>query len=494
MNDKTKNYYTMKQVCFLMVLIVAGMVRLPAQSNKMVEITGKCDFLKDGDSVRLTIEKYGSPLWSGQDPRQRYDKSYTSRVIGNVFKFKFPTYKYPTKTQIIFEEKNTNRSIFHNLIEEGDNININVSGGNISYSGNGSEKWEIKRALDSIDKIFTQYYHPLEIKEAVLNLRRIDTITTMKLRYLNENGSVLSNNAIIAMKANILGEWLAKEELYLARWLEEDSTKVIILKEIADAGYNANIFTDEVNIMISQHPDKLQYIDVFTNALIAKYSFDSCIVVGKPFRLDKCYHFFSTNYNGPIRDRIVFNLLYTRRILPIDISGYVKDAVAYMTNKELKNVLTDYLASRGQGATAYDFSLPDVNGRIHRLSDYRGKVVFIDFWTTFCGNCIAVAPYLAKIEEYFKDKPVAFISINCDPQKNLWLKSLKSGKYASQDIVNVFTEGQGEKHTVVKEYEIGAYPTLLLVDKSGKIMPVPVDPRNDDGKNITELINHAINQ
>lgn len=69
--------------------------------------------------------------------------------------------------------------------------------------------------------------------------------------------------------------------------------------------------------------------------------------------------------------------------------------------------------SPSQGVKAYDFTFTDVNGKIHHLSDYRGKVVIVQFFGTYCPPCRAEIPVLNQIYKDYKGK-VVVIGLSVD--------------------------------------------------------------------------------
>jgi thiol-disulfide isomerase/thioredoxin len=114
-------------------------------------------------------------------------------------------------------------------------------------------------------------------------------------------------------------------------------------------------------------------------------------------------------------------------------------------------------------ATAADFILQDLNGRNVRLADYRGKVVLIDFWATWCPPCRAAIPSLEKMHTTYKDKGLAVLAISMD-----------NGDWES---VKSFLKFYGVTYTVLKgtddvqvKYAVRTIPMSVLVGRNGNIV------------------------
>lgn len=92
------------------------------------------------------------------------------------------------------------------------------------------------------------------------------------------------------------------------------------------------------------------------------------------------------------------------------------------------------------GQPAFDFTMEDVQGGIHKLSDFKGKIIYLDLWATWCGPCIAESPAFEALAEKYKDKEVEFVAVSTDTQKSAWLEYLsahdkKLTQYNSTDRV-----------------------------------------------------------
>lgn len=141
------------------------------------------------------------------------------------------------------------------------------------------------------------------------------------------------------------------------------------------------------------------------------------------------------------------------------------------------------------GKPAPDFEMADVNGRKCRLSDLKGKFLFIDFWATWCAPCRDEIPYMAKLQEHFAgDARIALVSISVDANVKTWKDFLAKEKPAwAQYVVDAENNG-----ILDKEYRIFGIPHFMLLDPEGRFVQYsfarPSDPR------CAELIEQAMNQ
>ena len=117
------------------------------------------------------------------------------------------------------------------------------------------------------------------------------------------------------------------------------------------------------------------------------------------------------------------------------------------------------------GKSSYNFSLPDRNGKMVSMKDFRGKVIFIDVWATWCGPCRAQIPFLKEIEEDYKDnKNIVFAGISIDKLKDRqkWIQFVEKEKLPGIQLLDDFGKSFAQK------YGLSPIPRFLLIDKEGR--------------------------
>jgi len=134
---------------------------------------------------------------------------------------------------------------------------------------------------------------------------------------------------------------------------------------------------------------------------------------------------------------------------------------------------------------APDFTLKDADGKTVHLSDYKGKVVLLDFWATWCGPCKVEIPWFMEFEQQFKDKGFAVLGVSMDEDGWTVIKPYIQQLKVNYRIV-LGTDQVGEAYGGVD-----SLPTTFLIDRQGKIASthVGLSGGKDDFKNdITNLL------
>ncbi len=128
------------------------------------------------------------------------------------------------------------------------------------------------------------------------------------------------------------------------------------------------------------------------------------------------------------------------------------------------------------GKPAPDFTCADADSNFVSLKDLKGKLVYIDFWATWCGPCQQEAPHYQKLQKEYKGKEITFVSISIDEDKGSWLKFLEKEKPECVSLI----ANNGWNADVAKAYQVQGIPTFVLIDKDGKIItcsaPRPSSP------------------
>ena len=132
------------------------------------------------------------------------------------------------------------------------------------------------------------------------------------------------------------------------------------------------------------------------------------------------------------------------------------------------------IVSLSPGAKAPAFELEDSEGKIRKLSDYRGQVVLLDFWATWCGPCKAKMPKIQELHENYKDKGLKVISI------------LTSDK-GHEQIAKEYLDRKGYTFSLLhgnddlaNTYKIKSLPTVYIISKNGEILLNTSKPRKVD--------------
>jgi thiol-disulfide isomerase/thioredoxin len=108
---------------------------------------------------------------------------------------------------------------------------------------------------------------------------------------------------------------------------------------------------------------------------------------------------------------------------------------------------------------------PDLKGKPLRLADYRGKVVVLSFWGSWCGPCIAEIPRERALVERHKGKPFALLGIDCDADKAAALKVVAENGITWPS----WTDGAPGEGPIADRYKVSSYPRFFVLDGRGII-------------------------
>jgi peroxiredoxin len=138
-----------------------------------------------------------------------------------------------------------------------------------------------------------------------------------------------------------------------------------------------------------------------------------------------------------------------------------------------------------KGEISPKWTLEDPRGISHSISDYRGKIVILDFWATWCGPCRQQMPQLQKIHEKFSENELAVVGISTWENGNP-KHFMEKNNFTYQLLL--------DGDTVANKYNISGLPTLYVINQNGKIIysKVGANGSNAEYQKIVEIINNAL--
>jgi len=139
------------------------------------------------------------------------------------------------------------------------------------------------------------------------------------------------------------------------------------------------------------------------------------------------------------------------------------------------------------GKIAPTFKYKDITGKEYALEDFKGTLVYIDFWATWCGPCRHELPSLEEVENAYHGKKITFISMSVDDDMNKWETMVKEKKMKG---IQLHAEGAWAS-TAVNDYQIKGIPTFVLIDHNGVIIS-PSAPRPSSGEELTKLLDENL--
>ena len=166
-----------------------------------------------------------------------------------------------------------------------------------------------------------------------------------------------------------------------------------------------------------------------------------------------------------------------RWVLPLALVVLAVGAVAWLQHLQ---------SSSRSGYPAPDFTLPDLNGTQYRLSDLRGKVVFLNLWATWCLPCRTEMPAMEELYRRLKHRDFVMLAVSEDVE--------------GADIVAPFVAELGLSFPVLLDpdarlsprYGVTGYPETFLIDREGRVVHHTVGPAHWNSEELFQYINVLI--
>lgn len=137
--------------------------------------------------------------------------------------------------------------------------------------------------------------------------------------------------------------------------------------------------------------------------------------------------------------------------------------------QEILKLYAQY-APLGEGKPAPLSPLQDVNGKNYTFADFKGKVIIVDIWATWCCNCIEKMPKFMQLKDEFQDNNnILFLSLSIDRKSahGKWLKAIQENHMG--EMLNLIT-APSENSNFEKEYLVVGVPRYIIIDREGMIV------------------------
>ncbi|MBD8488523.1 TlpA family protein disulfide reductase [Echinicola sp. CAU 1574] len=360
----------------------------------------------------------------------------------------------------------------------------------LSYTGEGADESEFYNKFNPFPSSQIQAYGQLEPEEFVA---KIDSTFQESMNEINANDSLNSlvagmEEALLKLRRGFFVKYYPisrkrsaggeanvdlPESVEAYTSIDGSLAKVgLIMPDYRNAIYNNNQlgFNEYMQAYQEENPDTEmginKYIELRKDFILEEEDANLHDFLMARLSLD------AISYYGEEATEIVFG----------SYKGKFPDS-RYKPYLDAVNAKWEALAE-GKPAKEVEGTAPD--GSEIKLSDFKGKVVYLDTWATWCGPCRGEFPSAKVLKEEYKDnEDVVFMYASIDSNKDAWEKYLQNDPEFKG--VHVYVDGAW-KSELCEDYMIKAIPRYILFDKEGKIANAKA-PRPSSGDEIREAIN-----
>jgi len=134
----------------------------------------------------------------------------------------------------------------------------------------------------------------------------------------------------------------------------------------------------------------------------------------------------------------------------------------------------------------FDFKLLDLNGNELVLNNHQGKVIFLNFWATWCPPCRNEMPSMESLNKKMEGSNFVMIAVNIQEKNSIVKEFIKKNKYTFPVIID-------ETGEVSAKYQIRSIPTTFIIDTKGKIAGVFTGSRDWNSNDVVNIFKELSN-
>jgi thiol-disulfide isomerase/thioredoxin len=307
---------------------------------------------------------------------------------------------------------------------------------------------EIEYSKFSVSEQFKNYFET----EVVFNYYKI------LYDYAFKNSNV-NNNSLPLSLPSIFFKSLNSNDLNDEDKLISDVFRNFLYQHAAYAVYQQNDFDAHKTIELYNRSRYYHFLSTYNGKalmyLLTRYFNDNFESLSYDFASRVIVDLSSLDNEGTFK-----NIALTRA----NKSDMEQKLLAETTSKpQIKNAPK----SKDKDSTS-ELTLKDISGKLVKLSDFKGKLVYIDVWASWCGPCRQQFPLAKKMKENLPPelkKQIIFMYVSIDNSEDQWKKAIDDFEIEG---VNVISEG-GWGSKIISHFGISSIPRYVIIDKKGKI-------------------------
>jgi thiol-disulfide isomerase/thioredoxin len=360
----------------------------------------------------------------------------------------------------------------HLYLFPGDSLEIRLDAknfdGSVHYIGKGSmvNNYIAKRNLTIPEQSTFDLYKKKENEFT----RIIDSLYNVRINFFNDyfdkipDKSHHINEYILFENAEIVYNWATQKNNYPFAHAFMNELKSPL--ELPESYYT---YRKTANI----HNEKAIKSNAYLDYLVS-------YVAGEIYKLQKLdttmdnvsrkEDYIDKHFNGEEKDYLFAKWAYDLLTRTDDLANGKRIMNKYKVESKDKKYLgildkaLTFALRLSPGSPAPDFNFMDFNGKKVSLNNFIGKIVYLDFWASWCAPCRLEIPHAKKLEEQFKNKDVVFLGVSIDQNKESWMKVIRENDIKGvQVIIDSSTD-------IEKLYNIKGIPRYLIIDREGKIV------------------------